>query len=455
MRKVVFVLVLLGGAAGSAAYYSTHVAADSGVTFRTVTVKRGDLLATISATGTLEPEEVVDVGAQVAGLILEFGPDPNTPSKLIDYGSVVEKGTVLAKIDPTTYEAALDQAEAALLKSQADLLQLEAKMEQADQEQKRAESLRADKAIADTDYDSAVANAKSARANVAVGKASIRQNEASLRMAKTNLGYTVIKSPVRGVIISRRVNIGQTVVASLNAPSLFLIAKDLRRMQVWASVNEADIGRIHVDMPVHFTVDAYPGETFLGKVSQIRMNATMTQNVVTYTVVVTTDNSSGRLLPYLTASVRFEADRRSKVLLVPNEALRWKPEESQIAAEADEEDDALPPAAKAAKAGKAASPESKTGDETKAAGVSNELEWGRLWTLAGGGHVRAVDVVVGLTDGTMTEVSGGEVTEGMPVVVSEEGPNGGEAGGASDGDATRNPFLPKPPKGSRPPPPPM
>lgn len=452
MRKVVFLLVLLGGAAAGAAYYSTHVAADSGVSFRTVAVKRGDLLATISATGTLEPEEVVDVGAQVAGLILEFGPDPNTPNKLIDYGSVVEKGTVLAKIDPTTYEAALDQAEAALLKSQADLLQLEAKREQADQEQKRAESLRADKAIADTDYDSAVANAKSARANVAVGKASIRQSEASLRMAKTNLGYTVIKSPVRGVIISRRVNVGQTVVASLNAPSLFLIAKDLRRMQVWASVNEADIGRIHVDMPVHFTVDAYPGETFLGKVSQIRMNATMTQNVVTYTVVVTTDNSSGRLLPYLTASVRFEADRRSKVLLVPNEALRWKPEESQIAAEAEEEDETPPPAAKA---GKAASPKSKTSDEAKAAGVSSEQELGRLWTPAGGGHVRAVDVVVGLTDGTMTEVSGGVVTEGMQVVVSEEGPDGGEMAGASDGDATRNPFLPKPPKGSRGPPPPM
>lgn len=455
MRKVVFLLVLLGGAAAGAAYYSTHVAADSGVSFRTVAVKRGDLLATISATGTLEPEEVVDVGAQVAGLILEFGPDPNTPNKLIDYGSVVEKGTVLAKIDPTTYEAALDQAEAALLKSQADLLQLEAKREQADQEQKRAESLRADKAIADTDYDSAVANAKSARANVAVGKASIRQSEASLRMAKTNLGYTVIKSPVRGVIISRRVNVGQTVVASLNAPSLFLIAKDLRRMQVWASVNEADIGRIHVDMPVHFTVDAYPGETFLGKVSQIRMNATMTQNVVTYTVVVTTDNSSGRLLPYLTASVRFEADRRSKVLLVPNEALRWKPEESQIAAEAEEEDETPPPAAKAGKAGKAALPESKTSDEAKAAGVSSEQELGRLWTPVGGGHVRAVDVVVGLTDGTMTEVSGGVVTEGMQVVVSEEGPDGGEMAGASDGDATRNPFLPKPPKGSRGPPPPM
>ena len=165
---------------------------------------------------------------------------------------------------------------------------------------------------------------------MAVGKATIRQNRAALRMAKTNLGYTTIKSPVRGAIIDRRVNIGQTVVASLNAPSLFLIAKDLRRMQVWASVNEADIGRIHVDMPVRFTVDAHAGQTFHGKVTQIRMNATMTQNVVTYTVVVTTDNSNGKLLPYLTANVQFEVDQRSHVLLVPNAALRWKPQASQI-----------------------------------------------------------------------------------------------------------------------------
>ena len=170
-----------------------------------------------------------------------------------------------------------------------------------------------------------MANYKAAEANVAVGEATIQQNEAALEMAKTNLGYSTIKSPVDGVIIDRRVNIGQTVVASLNAPSLFLIAKDLRRMQVWASVNEADIGRIHPSMPVRFTVDAYPGEVFRGKVVQVRLNATMTQNVVTYTVVVTTDNSDGKLLPYLTANVNFELEQRDNVLLVPNAALRWKP----------------------------------------------------------------------------------------------------------------------------------
>ena len=198
------------------------------------------------------------------------------------------------------------------------------------QEFRRAKELLPSKAISETDYDTDEANYKSAEANLEVGKAQVRVSAAAVRTAKTNLGYTTITSPVRGTILDRRVNIGQTVVASLNAPSLFLIAKDLRRMQVWASVNEADIGRIRVNMPARFTVDAYPGQTFRGKVSQIRMNATMTQNVVTYTVVVTTDNSNGKLMPYLTANVQFEVDQRSNVLLAPNAALRWKPQASQI-----------------------------------------------------------------------------------------------------------------------------
>ena len=310
----------------AAAYYITHASAELANELRTVTIKRGDLLSTISATGTVEPEEVVDVGAQVAGLILEFGPDPHDPAKLIDYGSVVEKGTVLAKIDPTPYEAALEQAEATLERSQADLLQLDAKYEQTNRSGSGPKVCCPREAIADTDYDTALAKYKSAKANVAVGKATIRQNKAALRTAKTNLGYTTITSPVRGVIIDRRVNIGQTVVASLNAPSLFLIAKDLRRMQVWASVNEADIGRIQWTCPCASRSMPIRGQTFRGKVTQIRMNATMTQNVVTYTVIVTTDNSDGKLaaVPDGERAVRVGPAVRS-VLLVPNAALRWKP----------------------------------------------------------------------------------------------------------------------------------
>ena len=200
-------------------------------------------------------------------------------------------------------------------------------------------------------------------------------------------------------------------------------------MQVWASVNEADIGHIRVDMPVRFTVDAYPGQTFRGKVTQIRMNATMTQNVVTYTVVVTTDNSNGKLLPYLTANVQFEMDQRSDVLLVPNAALRWKPQASQI-------DPAV----------------SKTAISAESA---NTQDRGCLWVEADGGFVRPLEVVVGVSDGTMTEISGSGVKEGMQVVVGEEGQGdaeGQDSETAADGEKTSNPFLPKLPKGSKPPP---
>lgn len=430
MKTVLVLFGLVGVTVAGMAYYAWNAVSQPAASFRTVPIERGDLLWTISATGTVEPEEVVDVGAQVMGLIVEFGPDPQDPSKSIDYGSVVERDTVLARIDPTPYEAALDQAEAALERSQAELLVFEAKYEQAEQEWERAQRLHPKNAIAESEYDTVWADYKAAEANLAVGQAAIRQNEASLRVATTNLGYTTIKSPVRGVIIDRRVNIGQTVVASLNAPSLFLIAKDLRRMQVWASVNEADIGRIHVDLPVRFTVDAYPGEVFRGKVSQIRLNATMTQNIVTYTVVVTTDNSSGRLLPYLTANVQFEVDHRRDVLLVPNAALRWKPQASQIDPAVR---DTIPP-----------STESTSAEDR-----------GCLWIRAEGGFVRPLEVAVGISDGTMTEISGSGVREGMQVIVGEESQGDTESGPAdetADGEETTNPFLPKPPKGSRPPP---
>ncbi len=411
--KKLFLIVLLLGLGGGAVYYAkTRSAAVSSTVLRTVAVQRGDLLSTVNATGTLEPEEVVNVGAQVAGLIVAFGDDPNAPSGHVDYCSVVEEDAVLAKIDPTFYEAAVEQAEATLESSQANLKQLEAKLRMAENEWNRMDSLFQKKTISESEHDEARANYESAKASIDVGKATIRQNTAMLNTAKINLGYCTIKSPVRGTVIERRVNIGQTVVASLNAPSLFLIAKDLSKMEVWTSVNEADIGRIRLNMPVRFNVDAHEEEEFHGTVTQIRMNAQMTQNVVTYTVVVTTDNSGGKLLPYLTANVHFEIEKRPQVLLVPNVALRWVPDASQL-------DPSIP----------------KTILDEQPAREENK---GRIWTTGPGGFVKPLDVTVGASDGTVTEIEGDGVKEGLTIVIGEE-----EISENNKDEEASNPFLPK------------
>ena len=211
--------------------------------------------------------------------------------------------------------------------------QFKAKLFQAEADWQRAQQLGPSEALSQSDFDAARAAYDVARANLKVGQAAVlqakeavSQSEAVLKKARQNLDYCTIRSPVKGVIIDRRVNIGQTVVASLSAPSLFLIARDLKKMQVWASVNEADIGSIRAGQPVTFTVDALPGKTFRGEVGKIRLNATMTQNVVTYTVEVNTDNSDGQLIPYLTANLKFMVSERKNVLLVPNAALRWIPQ---------------------------------------------------------------------------------------------------------------------------------
>ena len=443
MKTLLGMLTLAALIGASVWGYSKYVAPSGAAVLRTASVKRADLLAAITATGVLQPEEVIDVGAQVVGRIKSLGPDPSDPQgkKTIDFGSLVKEGSLLAQIDDAVYRAQLAQAEAAVVRAQADLLQSQAKLEQAEKAWRRAENLRPSHAIGETDYDLAVANYKSAKATVAVSEASIKQSQAALQLAQTNVDYTVIKSPVDGVIIARRVSVGQTIVSSMNASSIALIAKDLRKMDVWASVNEADIGKIHAGQAVRFTVDAFPNETFLGKVKQIRLNASMTQNVVTYTVVVGTDNSNMKLLPYLTANLQFEVESRVGALCVPNAALRWKP---RAALAASEFRDALE-AAKSERDGKEqrkprAADDSKEG-RAKRTWKSHE-DRGRIWVKAGE-LVRPIDVRTGITDGAATEISGEGVQEGLEVVVGEES----AADAAAD---TTNPFAPKfPSRGSR------
>ncbi len=411
----------------------------SSAAYRTAPVTRENLQWAVSATGTVQPEELVDVGAQVAGKIVDFGKDE--AGRIIDYGSSVEEGTVLAKIDDSLYaadvalaEAQLGQALAGVERAEADMAQLQARLLQAQRDWNRARRLGPSEALSQSAYDAAQSAFEVAQANVAVGKASVDQAKktvaqarATLDRARRNLDYCIIKSPVKGIIIDRRVNIGQTVVASLNAPSLFLIAKDLRRLQVWVPVNEADIGRIRPEQRVVFTVDTFPDEVFEGRVNKIRLNATMTQNVVTYIVEVNTDNSSGRLLPYLTANLKFIVEEREAVLTVPNAALRWKP-------------DAQPnPASHGTSREAGAEPgASKTSGDPP-----GSRDRGNLWVLEGN-SLKPVPVRIGLNDGIRTEVEGEGIREGMDVVIGESTEE------SRQNDQKVNPFTPQfPGRGQR------
>jgi HlyD family secretion protein len=441
MRMMVRILIVLAALAGIAFAAKQYLGKSNGQTvrYRTAAITRGDLVSSISATGTVEPQEVIDVGARVAGQILSFGKDAN--GKAIDYGSVVEEGMILAQIDDSLYSADLasataqvEAAKAALQRDQADLLQLKAKLNQAQRDWDRAQKLGPSEALAQSSYDSYKSAFEIATANVAVGEAAILaskasqlQAEAVLQRAKRNLSYCTIKSPVRGVVIDRRVNIGQTVVASLNAPSLFLLAQDLTRMQVWVIVNEVDIGKISPGQLTRFTVDAFPGETFFGQVGKVRWNASMTQNVVTYTVEVITDNSKGRLLPYLTANVQFELVRRPAVLQVVNAALRWSPHSDKVPLEFMDKIPAKPAPGAANRPRPAGSPPVPTAEPKPNEGV--------LWVMDQQ-QFRPIRVRTGLTDGLMTEVEGEGLTEGLEVVIGQET----VSAAASD---TTNPFAPR------------
>ena len=423
MKKMLVIVVMAAILGGIGMLYWNR-SAKSSTSFRMAPVSRGDLLITIGATGTVEPEEVIDVGAQVAGTIQYFGRDPN--GKTIDYGSPVDEGTILAHIDDSLYaadmaqvSAQLEEAKANVLRDKADLEQMKAKFHQAENNWKRAQELGSSAALSATDYDAYKAAYEVAKATLAVGDAtvvqtekSVVQTEAALKRSKTILDYCTIKSPVKGIIVDRRVNIGQTVVSSLSAPSLFLIAKDLTKMQLWASVNEADIGKIYPGQGVSFTVDAFPGQTFKGTVGQVRLNASMTQNVVTYTVEIHTDNSDGKLLPYLTANVQFEVAQRKDVLTVPNAALRWKPSTPALVAPGTPTRGAAP----------------------ALGGHSKAQRPGTIW-IRDGSLVQPVEVSVGLSDGTMTEILAGNLKEGTEVIVGEFE--------RSTGDDTTNPFAPK------------
>ena len=457
MMKVVLIsmAVVLALAGGGGWYWYAHSAPP--VAFRTAEVTRGELIPTIGATGTIEPQDTVDVGAQINGRIVQFGVDTN--GNPVDNTSHVKQGELLARIDDSvasavkvTAEAQLALAQAGVRRAQADLQQLGATRDQKQSVWLRAQVLGKSDALSKNDYEVDQADAKIAEANYQVGlaaidqaNATVLQAKANLQQAEENLGYCTINCPVDGVIIDRRVNVGQTVVAGLNAPSLFLIAKDLKQMRIWVSVNEADIGNVYTGQKVNFTVDMLPGEVFHGSVGIIRLSAQMTQNVVTYTVEINMDNSDGRLKPYLTANVQFEVADYKDVLMVPNAALRWYPQAEMVA-----------PDVRAALADKSKKPDDMADPLQKdkpaarpttapATGPSPQPlarkphGHGTLWVIDGK-FVRPIKVHTGATDGINTEITVKDdaLREGAPIVV------GIQQEQADDAD-TNNPFAPKNP----------
>ncbi len=382
--------------------------------FRTAKVKRGDLVTVVTATGTIKPQEAVEVGAQLAGMITRLGVD--VKGKRIDFRSIVHKGEPLAYVDDVIYQAQLESAEASLEKAQADLFQDQVKFEQAERDWQRAKTLVPSKAIAQSEFETIWTNYRVAKFNVDMGKATVRQCRAAQRIAEATLEHTVIRSPIDGMILDRRIDVGQAVIASsVNTPGLFLIARDLHSMQVWASVKESDINRIHLGTPVEITADAQPDATFRGNVACVRLNATRAQNGAAFTVIVNVKNSED-LLPNQTANLRFESEQRS-VLLVPDDALR------QPATLAGEGCGGDGPAVTTAEAKANSKTDASSGSLGAWAAHARRI-WKRLFVKAGN-SIHPIEVQVGNSDGSMTEVVGGNVKEGMEVVLGNLRPSNG------------------------------
>lgn len=372
------------------------------LSFRTATLQKGDFIDKVQATGTLEPEELIDVGAQMSGIITSFGKDEN--GKSIDYGSDVKQGQLLAVIDDTfvnldirKLEANVLQAKAAIARAEANIEQSEANWKQARRDRDRAEKLGAGDALSQASFDQYISAEESAAAALVSAKASLQEAEASYASAtaqldreKENIKYVQITSPVDGTVIVRQVNVGQTVVSNMSASSLFLIARDLRRMQIWASVNEADITKVRQGQLVRYTVEGLP-DVFEGVVNKIRLNATMTSNVVTYIVEIDIDNPERKLLPYMSANVDFIVKEDKGVLMVPNEVFLFTP----------------PPALVDA----AAAPELQP-DKLPANAAT-------VWRRSGAGKVAPLYVLRGDDDGTksvITALDGSPLQQGLQLV---------------------------------------
>jgi HlyD family secretion protein len=365
---IIVIIILL--ATGAFFFFKNK---ENGPKYKMDRVTIGNIKATVTATGTMNAVVTVLVGTQVSGTIKTL---------YVDFNSPVKKGQILAQIDPATFQAQVEQARANLLLAKANVEKSEAARLDAKRTMERNRVLFAKNFIAKSDLDTSETNHQSATAQLSASKAQAEQARAALDFAEINLRYAKIVSPVDGTVISRNVDVGQTVAASFQTPTLFNIAQDLTKMQIDTNVDEADIGKIKVDQSVEFTVDAYPDMTFMGKVSEVRSSPTTIQNVVTYDVVVKVDNPELKLKPGMTANVAIVLADKKGALRIPNAALRFRPAER----------------------GKEASAQKGTG----------------VWVLENMKPKR-ISVALGITDGNYTEILSGDVKEGYEVIVEATG----------------------------------
>lgn len=370
--------------------------------YRTVEIAKGTITQVVRTTGKISPIVDVEVGAQVSGRIIKL---------YADFNSKVEEGQILAQIDPVPYKEKLQQDKANLKKAQAEVEQLEAKLKLADLELERDKELAEKGMLTQSELDNALANRKVLQAQLKAARAALEQASASLRLSRTNLEYTTIRSPTSGIVVSRNVSEGQTIVTNLSAQTLFVIANDLSQVQVEAAVPEADIGKIKEGMEAVFTVDSYPDVEFKGKVTQVRIAASTVQNVVTYPVIITADNPDGKLFPGMTANVAIEVAFKENVLYVPNSALRFKPTDTVTSRNSK-------------------SKEGQNGNE-KSSALSH-----KVW-VKDGKTIKPITVAIGISDGYFTEIVGGQVTEGQEVIT------GILVEGTEKTDGKVNPFMPR------------
>lgn len=402
MRRAILIMSVLAVGLAIGGYVFFNGERKAPVRYRSAAVERGSVVSLVTATGTINPVVSVQVGTQVSGMI---------KSLHADFNSVVKAGDIVAMIDPEPFKARRDQAASNLEMSKANVARTRTDLAQRKRELDRVKSLVAQGFVSQNDVDVAATNFQAAEAQVNVAGAQVKQAEAALNAAELDLKYTVIRSPVNGIVVARNVEVGQTIAASFATPNLFLIALDLTKMQVDTNVSESDIGGITEGKEATFTVDAYPGYQFSGTIRQVRLAPINVQNVVTYNVVVNVDNQDLRLKPGMTANVSIVVAQRDAVLKVPNAALRFAPQGSADRPTSSGKSSEGRRAEQAAGAGRGATALSRT-----------------IWRQGASGELESLQVQTGISDGLATEVVSEELSEGTLVVVGIERLKGDRSG---------------------------